>query len=538
MLKKSFLIFIFCFPIFVFCQKNNLDLSKNKEILLKLEQYSPQQLYDMANVFFDRWAFDTALFCYNRFIGMAKKNPDIEQQKKVIDALNKTAGIYYYMSDYRTAYELFIKALNQCENVDDPAVKSKVYANIGNIYARFKKDDLAKNYYEMALDLCSDSVSMVVILNNLGDACLELGELDSAFFYLNKSLQINETVHYSNLHLILNTMASYYQKSERYDTAAYYYHWSLNEAKKVNREDKEAEYLSSLGKMFYEIHKRDSSLFYVGLSNEIAKRNNLLDIMSENYLIMSKIEETRGDIWSAFWHFKKYENLKDSVLNVEIFGDIHQLQRLYEVSKTNQQIEELVIEQQINERTIYYKNIIQMITLAVLILVSVILFFILLQKRRLDNAYKTLFLKNIEIIELQDHSHNEHPEKYKSSALSDNMQDELLDKILTLMEDTTIICDTEFSLDKLADLVQSNQAYVSQVINNTLKKNFRSFLNRYRIMEAQRLYSELDTNKYTVESVALRVGFKSPSAFRSTFKEITGVSPSFYLRSVQEQRAG
>jgi YesN/AraC family two-component response regulator len=86
----------------------------------------------------------------------------------------------------------------------------------------------------------------------------------------------------------------------------------------------------------------------------------------------------------------------------------------------------------------------------------------------------------------------------------------------------------------LAELVESNQAYVSQVINNTLKKNFRSLLNTYRIPEAQRLLSTPDAAKYTIESIAYQVGFKSRTAFREAFKEITGVSPNYYLKSAQK----
>jgi AraC-like DNA-binding protein len=168
--------------------------------------------------------------------------------------------------------------------------------------------------------------------------------------------------------------------------------------------------------------------------------------------------------------------------------------------------------------------------------VSVVLLFIFFQKKKLNTAYKALFEKNLEIIDLQNSSDG-YPEKYKKSALTYAMQTELLDKILILMEDTAIICDTRFTVDKLAELVQSNHAYVSQVINTVLKKNFRSFLNSYRIREAQRLFSKPDATKYTIESVALQVGFKSRSAFYDTFKEITGVSPNFYLKSIQKQYA-
>jgi AraC-like DNA-binding protein len=147
-----------------------------------------------------------------------------------------------------------------------------------------------------------------------------------------------------------------------------------------------------------------------------------------------------------------------------------------------------------------------------------------------------LFEKNIEIIELQDNSSEIGLKKYKKSALTDHQQNELLDRILLSMEDTSIICDSKFTVDKLAELVQSNQFYVSQVINSGLKKNFRSFLNSYRIREAQRLFAAPDAAKYTIESVSLRVGFKSQSAFRDAFKEITGVNPNFYLSLMQEQQ--
>jgi YesN/AraC family two-component response regulator len=86
----------------------------------------------------------------------------------------------------------------------------------------------------------------------------------------------------------------------------------------------------------------------------------------------------------------------------------------------------------------------------------------------------------------------------------------------------------------LAELVQSNHAYVSQVINNSLKKNFRSLLNAYRISEAQRILATPDAAKFTLESIAYQVGFKSRTAFRDAFKEITGVSPNYYFKLTQE----
>jgi AraC-like DNA-binding protein len=47
------------------------------------------------------------------------------------------------------------------------------------------------------------------------------------------------------------------------------------------------------------------------------------------------------------------------------------------------------------------------------------------------------------------------------------------------------------------------------------------------------LLLEPDATKYTIEYLAERVGFKSPNAFRNAFKDITGVAPNFYFKSLQ-----
>ena len=506
--------------------------SQDDDVISDFKQFSPQQLLDTGNYYYKRLVADTALVCYSLLINSLIKDTDFEQQKRVIEAYSKSAIIYAQLCDYRTAYEFFIKALILCERANYALYMPRIYTNIGNIYYYFEKYDMAKLYYSKALNLCSDSTTIVAILNNLGAIEVENGKKDSAFYFLNKALQLSKR--YNDVYLcnIQSDIALLYQKSKDYDSAYRYFRLSLSEAKKSNKIEREAEFLSDLGKLFFEINTTDSALFYINLSNTMAVENDFLRILAENNLTLSKIEEAKGNTMNAFEHFKNYAHLKDSVFNAKNFGDINQLQRLYEISKTNQQIEQLVVEQQIKERTIYYQTIIQIFSLIVLLLVSGVLLSVFLQKKKLNTAYKALFEKNIEIIHLQDQS----SEKYKQSALTHDMQNELLDKILTLMEDTSIICDPKFTVDKLADLVQSNQTYVSQVINTAVKQNFRSFLNSYRIREAQRLFSEPEAAKYTIEAVALRVGFNSRNAFHDVFKEITGVSPSFYLKSVQRRQ--
>ena len=499
-----------------------------------MAQHSHQQIYDKAEWHYVKGELDSAFTCYSLLINSPPAPSNREQQICVIHALNRMGSIYTIINDYRSAYEFYSKALNLSEQISYTSYEPKFYNNVGNIYFRFKNYALAKSFFYKALSLDKDSAISDIIFTNLAATELESERIDSAFYYLNKALSISHQYENLRLFAMLNNMASTYEKTKQYDSAFYYYKLSLIDARKNHQIKFEAETFTDIGKLFFEINKPDSALFYINMSNAIAKEKHLLRIMAENYFALSKYEESKGYTKNAFKYLKKYITLKDSVLNTEIFGDINHFQRLYEVTKTNRKIEQLVVEQQIKEQTIRYQKIIWIITFSVLVFAIAVLMFIYLQKRKLNTAYKALVEKNIEIIEMQNNPSETYRKKYQKSALTDILQRELLEKILSIMENTAIICDTKFTVDRLAELVHSNQLYVSQAINSALKKNFRSLLNSYRIREAQRLFSDPNITKYTIQSVAFQVGFKSQSAFRDAFREFTGVNPNFYLKSLHK----
>ena len=94
------------------------------------------------------------------------------------------------------------------------------------------------------------------------------------------------------------------------------------------------------------------------------------------------------------------------------------------------------------------------------------------------------------------------------------------------------IYDADFSLERLAELCGSKAKYVSQVINEK-GDNFKTLINTRRIHQACRSMSE--SSNLTIEAIANNVGFRSPNAFRTSFKRVTGLSPSQYLQMAKKQ---
>lgn len=93
----------------------------------------------------------------------------------------------------------------------------------------------------------------------------------------------------------------------------------------------------------------------------------------------------------------------------------------------------------------------------------------------------------------------------------------------------------DLSLKMLAHQLNTNSKYLSFLINKEYDCNFSSFINSFRIKEAQAFLSDTAYNIYTIESIAKMTGFKSKSAFNSAFKKETNLTPSKFKSINQKQ---
>jgi AraC-like DNA-binding protein len=124
--------------------------------------------------------------------------------------------------------------------------------------------------------------------------------------------------------------------------------------------------------------------------------------------------------------------------------------------------------------------------------------------------------------------------RYESSKVKNLDVLSLLSRIKSLMEDEKIFCDEDLSVNGLAMELAIEPYQLSQVINENFNKNFKNFINEYRIEEAKKiLLSERDR---TIISVAYAVGFNSTTVFYEWFNRITGVSPKKFRSQSKSQK--
>ncbi|MEM8965618.1 MAG: AraC family transcriptional regulator [Bacteroidota bacterium] len=76
-----------------------------------------------------------------------------------------------------------------------------------------------------------------------------------------------------------------------------------------------------------------------------------------------------------------------------------------------------------------------------------------------------------------------------------------------------------------------SSSYLTQLLKENTRKNFTSFVNEYRVKAVEQMLLDPSFEPFDVLSIGLEAGFKSKSAYYSTFKSINGLTPAQFKRA-------
>lgn len=129
---------------------------------------------------------------------------------------------------------------------------------------------------------------------------------------------------------------------------------------------------------------------------------------------------------------------------------------------------------------------------------------------------------------------NPRPE-YKKSGLTDELAVNYITKLDNLMKTEKPYLNSDLKLPELALLIDISPHNLSEILNTKMNKNFFDYVNHFRVEEVKQLI-ENDKNKiYNLLALAMEAGFSSKSSFNSIFKKHTGITPSQFRDSINQQ---
>lgn len=277
----------------------------------------------------------------------------------------------------------------------------------------------------------------------------------------------------------------------------------------------------------------------------MARKSTQNDLLTETLRNLSAIYRERGDLDKSLEYQSEYMELADSIFNQSEFNRLKNAEFFYELDRTNRVIDALNVEKRQKDMQISLQRYLLLGISAIVLVILVFTVVVCRQKKKLQDAYEALFSRNKENLEnekfyqkrlselesgLADASKEQSAEQDNGARqqLSPQLYAKLRLAIIKALEQTDIICDPDFSVNRLAEIAGSNTSYVSRVINDVYGKNFRAVLTEYRIKESMQRLSDARYANFTIKAIAESVGYRSQSSFIAAFTKQTGMKPSVY----------
>lgn len=508
----------------------------------------------------EKMEVDNALVCYSIVSGRENdKKLSHEMMHLVARAKNNLGYIYgahYY--DYPKSYENLNRAIQLSEEYGFDDIASYAYMNLASTMNGrndlFGDDSFSTEVFEntkLAFNKAVQAKEWNVAVTCLFNALAMMNENDdihsikSELDRFERLQSIDSVEMWQCTRMFCEGVQAYH--AGRYQQALDYYVKMEQEAHRLqtNRQKCILMAKNQQSVVFAAMHRYQDAIAILKKIERIAQETGLESDLIDAYHSMVDVYNAMGNHQQASTFEYKYLKARDEFIKKSNAEKLEKARFLDEMRRVNDQV--AVIDQK-RERA--HQLSLMMSVIAAIILLALVLLVRSYLKQR--NYIRHLYEKNVQLLATSEvipqstvvgsvepnELHDESAPKYQGTTLDQESKERLFARIKQEMDDIHIICQPDFSLQSLADLVSSNYKYVSQVVNEYYGKSFKQVLNEQRVREACRQLN--DTERYghltlTIEAIAANLGFNSRSNFTVTFKRITGISPSKFLKMAKEK---
>ncbi len=122
--------------------------------------------------------------------------------------------------------------------------------------------------------------------------------------------------------------------------------------------------------------------------------------------------------------------------------------------------------------------------------------------------------------------------KYAQSGLDAARAAQYLEQLQQGLRDEQWYMDANLTLRTMAERLDMTPHHLSQLINEHLGTTFHALVNEHCVRHAQALLRDAAYAHYTMEGIALEVGYSTRSTFYNAFKRHTDLTPAAYRKQV------
>lgn len=480
---------------------------------------------------------------------------DNEENREVLAIVHKALGLYdhFIHQDYSASVNHYYKGLEYARRSKDVRKEIGILVNLSAVY--FQKND------STGIGFCYDAYNKAKeIKERSGQYCaginiacylFNFNQPQEALTYVREAMEIAIDYNFNcELQYINTFMADIYCMIGNTVKAEEYYKIAITDRTETNDYDKiYARW--SYGNFLNKQQRYKEAIDLLMATKTLAQEYNLQTFDLNISRSIFQAYESLHQYEQALNYYKQYDSIKEVQFNAEKEKEFSILDLRYKITEEKQK--NAMKEAELLRKD---KNALILVFIIVVVTMSAIMSLYLYHKTK--KRYKLIVQTHLENLEnerklklqieqayerlqndVKTQPENkelkpipEEPGKYTRSALSEEKSRNLFDGLENLMKNDKVYRDADLTIEKLAQMLNTNRSYLSQVINESSQLSYSAYINNYRIKEAIELLSNPE-NDEPIKAIAISIGYNSLSNFFTIFKNKVGMSPSAYRENVQ-----
>lgn len=486
---------------------------------------------------------------YSRtYIEIAPKS--IDQALKIADSLYEksedrifktrslmlSATLYQQKGDINKAVEYALRSEKIINETNDFSWKSRVYGFLASQYRFLKLNEKSREYALKAIEQSGFIEDKEKANSTIGLIYQELAHsaIDQERYQEARSYVLQSQKHFAGVKQNREALLGHNQqllglidyKEGKIPDAIQHYKSGLNITKATPAYYIRALIFSGLTRIYLDNKDLKTAKIYLDEAKKIASQTEYLEVKRD-------YEEAAASYFAASNDLK---SMLKVIKNKDSLGRIIDDKAQHFLSKEFNNLEDKNVR---IEKGSSVKNIF-IYTFGGLLLVALLVFgWIKIKQKRDIKRFEDLIerVRNEKIYEMNgDSEEDEKPVDYQGFSIPQETEQRLLQQ-LENFENSVLYTQKNMSLSVLAGLLETNTKYLSYVINNHKKKSFQHYINGLRIQYIiQKLKNDPVYRQYKIAVLSEESGFSSPNKFSMVFKKFTEITPSQFIKYLDETK--
>lgn len=447
----------------------------------------------------------------------------------------------YALGDEESAMKHFTKGLEHSKKAGYSRYNNIILSNIVNHCFNYNDPDIGMYYAESCYKTGMEqrdtfaiylgAVGMAAMLEKKGNSKMALRYISEAETMLHLKKIREENLLYSIYGTIL-------MMERRNDEAAISFQKAIDYGSNHNSNiidtyRRFAKLKISEGDYISAVNKLDSALVLCTDKSYPLVTADILSELSELWTKLKDVSKANNYGQQANKLYREGINHKQNTLLAE-------MRTKYKVEQTHAENIQLQLEAAQNQRNI--NMLLGIVLICCIVAVSCMVLYLfrtrmykaIIKQNILSLKREKLLTDTIEDmgrrLDVFENQTNTNTKKNVSPVLADEMVQQIAENLEFIMRRDNLFANPQLTREMVAERLNTNRTYLSNVINSRFGMTFTDYVNSFRIKEAIRLLSDPKCN-LPLKAIGYQVGFGSLNTFYKNFRDATGMTPNIYRQT-------